>query len=211
MSGSERPELKAFKKFVNGDDGDAAFEAALPELARQVKKFLIYYGIRGENLEEIAQEAVVRVYIHRASLSGKGTAAVLAWIRTVCRNLQADHFRQGLRTSGGRDRSPTASTSGKMPGGHGSGNMVASGNKLPLESVPSLNDDPELREILEICINKLPERKRAMLELRYLLDLPTSDITSFFQRGVRLVQAELKSARESLADCLRRHGYNIEL
>ena len=70
---------------------------------------------------------------------------------------------------------------------------------------------PELREILEICINKLPERKRAMLELRYLLDLPTSDITGLFQRGLRLVQSELKGARESLADCLRQHGYNIEL
>jgi RNA polymerase sigma factor (sigma-70 family) len=206
MPGSERPEIKAFKKFVNGDDGDAAFEAALPELGRQIKKYLVYYGVRGENLEEIAQEAVVRVYINRDSLSGKGAAAVLAWIRTVCRNLKADHFRRGIRTTAGWVLTrPANDMGGKSPAGDRSVNVP------PLESVPSLNDDPELREILELCINNLPERKRAMLELRYLLDLPTRDITGLFQRGLRLVQSELKSARESLADCLRHHGYNIEL
>jgi len=88
--------------------------------------------------------------------------------------------------------------------------LKQNGQTVYADDVPSLENDPELREILEMCIDQLPGRSQTMFELRYLLDLPTNEIAEVCDKGIRLIQTELKRSRESLASCLRYHGYAIE-
>ena len=182
---------------------------ALPEFERQIKKYLIYFGNRGEVLDDLAQEVVVRLYLNRNGLYGKGTQVMKGWIRTVCRNLHVDTCRRNHRNY---RRLPKNKDSAFEPRSNGGSLAVTQRTieTLDLEDVPSLESDPELREILDHCIEKLPERHQSMFELRYLLGLPNSEIAALFKKGIRLIQTELKRTRHSLADCLRFHGYTIE-
>ena len=207
-SGLGRPEDEAFERFAAGEEGDSAFEDALPAFERQVKKYLIIFGIKGEMLDEVAQEALVRVYLKRASLLGKGVPSIKTWIRTVCHNLKIDLVRNRQKYANRITR--RKERAGRPTCGPVSKSREKDGQALSAEDLPSLENDPELREILDLCIEQLPGHSQIIFELRYLLDVPTNEIADVVDKGIRLIQTELKRSRESLANCLRYHGYAIE-
>ncbi len=207
-SKSNQHDREAFLRFANGDEYHEAFEQALPELDRQIRKYLLFFGLRGELLEDLAQEAIVRFYLNRITLCGMGEAPVKVWIRTVCRNLLIDvhRLRRKYRClKAGKTSLSDSDTRTEPP--RPSENP---GRNISPEEVASLENDPDLREILDLCVDRLPQENRTILELRYMLDLPTSEIAEVFDKGVRMIQTKLKHTRESLADCMRFHGYAIK-
>jgi len=159
-------------------------------------------------LDEIAQETMVRVYLKRRSLFGKGLPAIKKWIRTVCHNLKVDLHRNRQKYANRITRRKQRASRPACGPLSQSNDRV--GLALCAEDLPSLENDPELREILDICIAQLPGQSQIIFELRYLLDVPTNEIAGVVDKGIRLIQTELKRSRESLADCLRYHGYEIE-
>ncbi|MEM1295871.1 MAG: sigma-70 family RNA polymerase sigma factor [Verrucomicrobiota bacterium] len=60
------------------------------------------------------------------------------------------------------------------------------------------------KEALEACFAKLPGSARKLLTLRYHEEAPTEEICSELEKSRRSVFRELKAARESLRNCIRK-------
>jgi RNA polymerase sigma-70 factor (ECF subfamily) len=59
-------------------------------------------------------------------------------------------------------------------------------------------------ESLEFCLQKLPERSRRMLELRYTCTMSADEIASQLKMTVQSVYTRLSQIRVALRDCVRR-------
>ena len=73
-----------------GLDSDEAFDAAVPTLARLVRGYLTFARVSPDDLEDLAQEAILRLYLSKGKRSGRTVASLRAWLRVVCRNLALD-------------------------------------------------------------------------------------------------------------------------
>lgn len=77
----------ALRRFAAGDATEEAFEAAVPDLARLIRGYLYFARVPRDELEDLAQDAIVRVYTKRSDRTGTTEASLRAWLRTICRNL----------------------------------------------------------------------------------------------------------------------------
>ena len=84
---------QAFEQFARGNHAESVFEAALPEVARLIRGYLIWHGVYGENVEDVAQDVLVKVYIHKGQKKARSQAATRAWLKTICRNAAIDKRR----------------------------------------------------------------------------------------------------------------------
>ena len=77
--------------------------------------------------------------------------------------------------------------------------VVIEGSLLELE--PRIDS---YEESLEFCLQKLPERSRRMLELRYTCAMSADEIASQLKMTVQSVYTRLSQIRVALRDCVRR-------
>jgi RNA polymerase sigma-70 factor (ECF subfamily) len=70
------------------------------------------------------------------------------------------------------------------------------------ESEAALSD-PETLKALQACLERLPDRSREMLELRYSEELNSEQIGGQLSLNGTAVRAALRRARVTLLDCLR--------
>lgn len=78
---------EAFERFATGDMTEEAFEAAVPQLSRLVRGYLAWARVHSGDLEDLAQEAMVRAYTCREDRTGRTGASLRSWLRVMCRNL----------------------------------------------------------------------------------------------------------------------------
>ncbi|MDG2222994.1 MAG: sigma-70 family RNA polymerase sigma factor [Rubripirellula sp.] len=62
----------------------------------------------------------------------------------------------------------------------------------------------ERREALEQCLEHLPERSRQLLDLRYVEEMPASEIASTTDSTTGSVRVLLTRVRGALAECIQR-------
>lgn len=74
----------------------AAFGRLYAEYAPRLKAFLMRGGLGAVEAEDIAQEAMVRVW-RKARLFDPAKASVSTWIFAIARNLRIDHLRRRSR------------------------------------------------------------------------------------------------------------------
>jgi RNA polymerase sigma-70 factor (ECF subfamily) len=117
------------------------------EYPRLVGAVVLYSGDR-ENAEDIAQEALVRAWLHWGTL--RDPAAAGAWAHRVAMNLAVSHFRRRQRDERLQD--------------------ALSANQVPLPAATS--------EALLIrgALLKLPPRQRRAVILRYYLQYTAPEI-----------------------------------
>lgn len=84
---TDDPSDSPLERFAAGDMSPQAFDAALPELARLVRGYLAFARVHRDQLEDLAQEAMIRVYTRRQDRTGTSVASLRAWLRVICRNL----------------------------------------------------------------------------------------------------------------------------
>jgi len=202
----DRSGRKAFKNFADGIEAEASFEKALPEIERQIKKYLILDGIFGHELEDFAQDVFMRVIKKKENcLFGKGEHAVLGWIKTVCRNLNIDEKRKSERRC--RAMSWTDGSMNLMSYSSCTAVQQRNCRRVNRERRSAWNDKVVLKEAIDHCIGNLSGRERKMFHLRHLLELSTTEIAKLFEMKIRTVQNILKNGREAVAACLQNQGY----
>jgi RNA polymerase sigma factor (sigma-70 family) len=167
----------AFEKLAAGETSEAIFEAAVPVLAGAIRGYLAWFGVRGESLEDLAQEAMVRVYINRVRRRGSNVPSMRRWIQTVCRNLVVDSAR-------GTNTDPAAD--------------------WPEAETP---DHSELCASMKGCLAVLKEPDATVFRLRYELGWSTREIASLFGWRPRNCELILARARKRMAACLRQRGF----
>lgn len=172
---------QALERFAAGAMDDATFEAAIPALARLIRAYLVRLGIRAQNLEDVAQEVMIRVHIYRHRRKGTTMASLKWWLQTICRHMAIDY-----------------------------GTAPAAEPETRLEAeAPGTSPCPELPEALEHCLSKMREPDATVLRVRHDLQWSCADIAELFGWQKRNCERILARARAALIECLRSRGIEI--
>jgi len=161
----------------------AAFAKLFRLFAPRIKGFLIKGGCGAAQAEEIAQEAMLRVW-HKAALYDPHRANVSAWIFTIARNARVDMLRREAR--------PMPEEMKEEPGSEpDAGQIVALEQEATQlrEAIAGLK--PAQREVIERAyLGELTHQ-----ELSEEMGIPMGTIKSRIRLGLERLRHDLKGLR----------------
>lgn len=149
------------------------------------KVFTAAYRIMGNYSDacDLAQEVFIRVY--QALPRFRGDCSFITWLYRITANLCRDELRrQGRQKKNSLDE------------------MLASsaGNSLPVDQCPSPCESLERREFQEMvqgCLNELPEEFRLVLIMREIQGLSYDEIAATLDISLGTVKSRLSRARQA--------------
>ncbi len=145
---SDSPALQASRPFDTLVESERCVEELYARRAQDLFGFARRLGLADEDASDAVQEAMLRLF--REIESGTDVADPEAWAFRVLYRLSIDHHRLRRRLTGLVDRL------GAFPG---SADPADPGHRLEVDAVWQ-------------AVDRLPERQRAVLYLRYRADLP---------------------------------------
>ena len=186
--GTEQLDASDMQRLVNGHD------AAMNSLMERHSERLFHYLIRQlrseEDAADIAQEAFVRVYQHRAKFDSRQRFST--WLYTIATNLMRDRLKW-------RSRHPQVSLN--QPVGEGDSAM---GDVLP--DLKPLPDDVlvsnERADAVRDAIAALPEDLRTALILSEYQLLPNAEIANVLGCSVKAAESRIYRAKQQLRERL---------
>jgi RNA polymerase sigma-70 factor (ECF subfamily) len=166
---------------------------AFDELAPLAGRMAYHLALRSvgdpNTAEDIAQEAVVRLYAHVHEIEGVG--AFKTWFYRVILNLVNDHFRRYTR----RDTAFTTLEEIRT--------LERKSRGEPLTKM----EREGLREALQEALDSLDERHREVFLLKEVEGLGHSEIAKILDVPEGTVWSRLSYARRKLQEKLRRKGF----
>ncbi|MCP4645180.1 MAG: sigma-70 family RNA polymerase sigma factor [bacterium] len=170
--------------------------SAFDELVRRHKDRLynVVYRFLGnrEDALDVCQEAFVRAY---RSIDGfKGNAKVYTWLYSIAANLARNRLRDGGRK--GRNRG----TSLEVLQETAPGVLRESEGRTPSPRAEA--EGSELQELLQQCLEELPDHYRMAFVLRTFEDLSYEEVAEIVGCPVGTVKSRLNQARRMLRDRL---------
>ncbi|MEX3014618.1 RNA polymerase sigma factor [Gymnodinialimonas hymeniacidonis] len=164
--------------FANGDPGAARLltERLLPRAFRHAARVL---GDRAE-AEDLAQEAMLRLWKAAADWRTDGTAKPATWLHKVVANLAIDRLRR-------------------------SGRSVELGDDDFADATPSVEaqmQDGARASALDQALRTLPERQRQAVVLRHIEGLSNPEIAEILEIGVEAVESLTARGKRALKAAL---------
>ncbi|RJQ27541.1 MAG: sigma-70 family RNA polymerase sigma factor [Peptococcaceae bacterium] len=144
------------------------------ELHRLIYRYFSGLGLAREDAEDLAQEALIAVYLH---LDGVRPGKLKAWLFTVARHKYIDWLR---RTKKGVMLVDFAAEE------------LADGAVGPEEAVLA----GEAKEAVAAALNRLDPPERVLLTLKYNLGLTTEEISAALKTDPGAVKMKLFRARQ---------------
>lgn len=190
---AERQELdqrivSLVRRFREGED--SAFDELAP-LAGRMAYHLALRSVADANVaEEIAQEALVRLYKHVNEIAGEG--AFKTWFYRIVLNLVHDHYRRSVR----QDSATTTLEE-----------LRTVERKSRDEPLSNLERDA-LRSALTQALNCLDEKHREAFLMKEVEGLSHAEIAKTLDVPEGTVWSRLSYARRKLQEKLRRLGYS---
>lgn len=186
----EHPDVVLVEECRKGDD--SAFE----EIVRRYKDriYNVVYRFLGnhEDAQDVAQEVFIRAY--RGIDGFRGKAKVYTWLYSIAGNLARNRIRDGRRK--GRDRATSyEALEAASPG------AVDAGAQRALRP-DEVARGKEMEEILERCLQELPEQFRMAFVLRTFENLSYEEIADAMDCPKGTVKSRLNQARSMLRDRL---------
>jgi RNA polymerase sigma-70 factor (ECF subfamily) len=156
------------------------FERLVLECQGRVRAYVAGLGIEASYVDDIVQEAFLRY--HRARRPPEGVDAV-GWLKGIARNLALEHLRRERRRTYHQraavlemlDRSDAA--------------FASQGRE-------------ELAAALRECLERVPSKGRALLELRYCAGADSREIARRRNSTATAVRMALSRLRAALRDCI---------
>ncbi len=187
-SDAAEDDLSLIEAFKAGDE--AAFTQLVKKYQQQVFNLLFHYSGRKEDIEDLAQEVFIKVYMHLATFETR--AAFRTWLYRIAINVSIDHARKrklrrmlsldGL-TEWARER--VAFKSAQMP----SPQIVA--------------EQSDLDQYIQRGLEQLPEDFRKALVLRDLEGLEYDEIATITGWSLGTVKSRLFRGRQRLREFLK--------
>lgn len=156
------------------------------------KVFQLCYRMLGDRheAEDIAQEAFLRAYvnIHTFQMNRKFST----WLYRIATNLCIDRMRK---------KKPDYFLDAEVAGTEGLDmySQLPSDTKLPEEELVNL----ELKERIEVEIQKLPDKYRSVIVLKYIEDLSLKEISDILHLPLGTVKTRIHRGRDALRKSLR--------
>lgn len=151
------------------------------------KVFQLCYRMLGDRheAEDVAQEAFLRAYvnIHTFQMNRKFST----WLYRIATNLCIDRIRK---------KKPDFYLDAEVAGTEGLDmySQIASDEKLPEEELENL----ELKERIQLEIQKLPEKYRAAIVLKYVDELSLKEISEILHLPIGTVKTRIHRGRDAL-------------
>lgn len=165
--------------FANGDAEAARLlsDRLLPRAYRHAARVI---GDRAE-AEDIAQEAMLRLWRAAATWQSNGSARVSTWLHKVVANLAVDRLRRAGRSVGLDD--------GDDPVDDGPG-------------AEARLQQADRMAALDAALSRLPERQRQAVVLRHIEGLSNPEIAEILEVGVEAVESLTARGKRALAAAL---------
>lgn len=165
--------------FANGDAEAARLlsDRLLPRAYRHAARVI---GDRAE-AEDIAQEAMLRLWRAAATWQSNGSARVSTWLHKVVANLAVDRLRRAGRSVGLND--------GDDPVDDGPG-------------AEARLQQADRMAALDAALSRLPERQRQAVVLRHIEGLSNPEIAEILEVGVEAVESLTARGKRALAAAL---------
>lgn len=170
------------KKIKQGDE--EAFMALVAEYAPAIRSYLVSKLFGHQDLEDIVQEVFISAFNGRKSL--RDQSKLEPWLKGIARNKLKLFYRAKFRRR----------------------KMTLNFQEFISSSIEENYDDHqgvEERRILEICMNKLPLKLKALVRLRHLSGIRVKDLAVKEGCSESQVSVNLFRAREKLKDCVERN------
>ena len=166
-------------------DGD---ESAFPEIVRRYKDRLVSTVIRlvgdRDKAEDVVQETFLRV--HRNAHRYKTIARFSTWVYTIALNIAKNEIRNTRRR-----RTTSLWEIGPERDGEGAAFDIPDDSERPDEALERRN----LRDILERCIERLPQKYKTILVLRDVEGLSYEEIAEILKLPQGTVKSRMNRAR----------------
>jgi len=166
--------------FANGDPAAARLlsDRLLPRAFRHAARVV---GDRAE-AEDIAQEAMLRLWRAAAEWRADGPAQVSTWVHKVVANLSVDRLRRSGRSVGLDETDDPADD--------------APGAEARLH-------DADRMAALDAALARLPERQRQAVVLRHIEGLSNPEIAEILETKVEAVESLTARGKRALANALQ--------
>lgn len=178
-------------------DGDIdAFEDIIKKYEKKIFS-LIYNMLRNENeIEDIAQEVFIKVYKNLDKFHGD--SSLYTWIYKIATNLCLDQIkkRKDIIYMDEKLRVNDDEVEFQIPSDE--------------KTQDELYEQKELKQKLEKCIEKLPEKQRAMIVLRDIKGLAYDEIAEILELKLGTVKSQINRARLKLKELLEKDGTFVE-
>ncbi len=185
--------------FQRGDP--EAFNRIVLHYQERVRQFIGRYLGDADRIDDLAQEAFLRVY--RARKRYQATAKFRTWLFTIVTRLCLNEIRSRKREKKNFavQKAPPAAESGERP----AEDLLQSVADPRGEDPGSALERRELEEVLEQAIARLPENQRAAILLLRFEEARYHEIAAALGVSAMAVKSLLNRARESLRNCLEEY------
>lgn len=163
---------------------EAEFEQIVRDTHGYVRAFIAGMGVSRSDVDDIAQDVYIELYKNFDRIPPEATP--LQWLKGIARNLCLSHFRKSSRR-GRLHREALADL------------LARSESRLEAELV-----ECDMREALDRCYQKLPERSRRLLVMCYQEKMTSSAMAQAVQSTAEAIRIALFRIRGSLKDCIVR-------
>lgn len=187
-------EEELVKRIKNGDV--EVFEKIIELYERKVFS-LIYQMVKNENeVEDLAQEVFIKVYSNISKFNGN--SSLYTWIYKITTNLCIDHLKKKKEVIYLDEKL-------KLEDGE-----VELQLKSEEKGQDELCEEKELKEKLDKCIDRLPEKQKAMIILRDIKGLSYEEIAYITNTKIGTIKSQINRARLKLRDLLEKDGTFID-
>ncbi|HOJ32236.1 MAG TPA: sigma-70 family RNA polymerase sigma factor [Candidatus Hydrogenedentes bacterium] len=166
--------------------------SAFEEIVRRYKDkiFNTVFRIVGrrEDAHEVALDVFVKAYHHLETF--RGDARIYTWLYRIAINLAKNRLRDGSRM--GRNLGVSLESMKEDP------STLASSGLQSANSPRNRAEVRELEEMLQCCLNELPDELRTVFVLKVFEDLSYEEISQIMNCPLGTVKSRLNQARSVL-------------
>jgi RNA polymerase sigma-70 factor (ECF subfamily) len=157
------------------------FEQIIVKYQARLRAYIAGIGVPVDAVDDIAQEAFIRYY--QTPDKRPEEVDVLPWLKGIARNISFNYFRSESR------RAKHQQAAAEI-----------------LDKAPSFNEraaeEKELNNALQDCLETLPEKSRAMVDLRYNQGCNSQQIAEELKGTAEAIRMALMRVRSALKACI---------
>ncbi len=163
-------------------DLELEFETIVRDTQVRTRAYIAGMGIASHEVDDVAQDVYLELFRNLEKVPPD--VAIERWIKGIARNLCLNHIRRVSRR-GRLHREALVEIMASLDS--------------PLER---LGEQTSVGDALDGCCEKLPEKSKRYLRLRYMEDLPSHTIAEKMNSSAEAVRIALHRIRAQLKDCI---------
>lgn len=167
---------------MSDDLKGADFDTILRQTQMRIRAYIAGMGIAPHEVDDVAQDVYVELFRNFEKVPTD--VPIDRWIKGIARNLCLNHIRK-ISRRGRLHREALVE--------------ILSNTDTQIEKT---GDQKSMEYALDGCCDKLPEKSRKILLLRYTEEMPSAQIAEKMSSTAEAIRVALHRIRAQLKDCI---------